>query len=881
VQLPQADIKEKQKSPGDPSAKPPAPPQTEDRETTDRTPKKQGFEDIAKALHKPNSVLKIDTAKLAVMSPAASNKYIKEVSKNYLDELYGGHKSMFSIFDELTDKELARAILNDGEMERLAKEHGIKPKATQPQTPSERAMLVRNPTEYSYVIQCAKNEAKETSAITVLTPVYEVFHRIIESFNCSLGLEPVHNPTEATTIYKPEVAPRMLDETYVTNIVKEHYKDTLQFNFRLRTRADLINMLGRVKDYNIDGTKSLVAFLKENHLHLIILWKSPPSFREAAIIIGATKYNDLIKTRREIVHLLKLENKTYENSQLELKWRKKTTDDMTKHMLVISTDPSIHEAVVAFLSQRNRNLNPSEFQEMYDFRYHSPSRDEDEKSYNKGIALQQEFINQMTCAILSGIRHNLFTFTPNNTDQDHKWADDQSIFDKLIGNDEALYAEDSQSRESPFVKLHCTGKGWVITWKKADDEIAKTYLENHFAKDMAYWTKEKYQSIGVQYPLEQQPETDEDSETASTNGDNEPGETMTEASVDEFGRTARGQSAQKEKQAETASTEPMSQLNNQVATSNASSSLTAQTMRQNAQGHGNEYLPETLPTYSSASNTYQIPDNGQTMDIQQFSQLLKVVEIQTEKVMTTKLGTALAFYDPARGIKNMVVNEMNALHNTIKSEFALNHRIEPLHEKGSAIPRVRSLNDISQISAPTIARVTTKKISNDIATKATAAITDGDNRNEPPKVSASFAPNFNPYFGMNPMATEFQLSQGIEMGTPINTIIHPPEPGSYRGQLRDIGDEIMKTLDEQLKTADDSGKSTEIQEDRSIMETTDESEVKGDISLQDEANKEPRKLRPRHPPDPQRELNNQTQHESSTGEPPPSPKPGKSSRKKT
>jgi hypothetical protein len=643
-------------------------------------------------------------------------------------------------------------------------------------------------------------------------------------------------------------------------------------------------MLGRVKDYNIDGAKSLVAFLKENHLHLIILWKSPPSFKEAAIIIGATKYNDLAKAKREITHLLNLENKFYEVSQLELKWKKKSTDDMTKYMLVLSTDPTIHEAVVTSLSQRNSNLNPSDFQETYDFRYHSPSCDEDEDSHNEGIALQQDFINQMTCAVLSGIRHNLFTFTPNNNDQNHKWADDQSIFDKLIGNDEALYAEDSQSKESPFVKLHCTGKGWVITWNKADAETAKTYLESHFAKDMAYWTKENYQSINVKYPLEQQSEPDEDPETASTEDDDEPGEITSEASLDEFGR-ARGRSTQQKKQAETASTEPMSQLNSRAMTSNASSSLTAQTMRQNAQGHGgNAYPPDTLPTYSSANNTYQIPDSGQTMDIQQFSQLLRVIENQTERVMTAKLGTALAFYDPARGIKNMVVNEMNALHNTIRTEFALHRRSELPQEKGSEIPRVKSLNDISQTSAPTIARVTTQAISNDIATEVTAAITNGDNEEEAPTVSGSFAPYFNPYHEMKPKATESQLSQGMETGTPIGTIIHPTEPGSYRGQLRDMGDEIMKTLDEQLKNADGSEKSTEIQKDcpteLQASETTDESEVEGNISSQDKTTKEPRKLRPRHPPDPQRELNNKTQLESSTGEPPPSSNPGKSSRKK-
>jgi hypothetical protein len=904
VQLPQEELKKaakkttEKKPPLKPPNAPTTPLQNGEEEKNSGTPKKSGTTDVAKALHKPNTVLKLDIAKLAVMSPGASNKFIKEVSKSYFDEYYGGHERFFQVLDQLNEKELFRAILNDGEMQRLAKVNGINPIPAQPQTPSERAMLMKNPTEYSYVLQCARTDAKDTSAAATITPVYEVFHRIINSFDCTLGLEPVHNPTEARTIYEPEVVFQMLDERYTTSIVKENYKDTLHFNFRLRTRADIINMLGRVKDYNIDGTKSLVAFLKENHLQLYVLWKSPVSFQEVVMITGATKYSDLEKSLREIVYFLNQDGKAYENSQLELNWKRKSMDDVTRYMLVLSTDPSISKDVAMILMERSSDMNPSEYQEIYDFRYFLPCEEEDEESYRMGIESQGDFIEGMTCAILSGIRHNLFRYTPHTTSDDHKWADDQNIYDKLIANDEALYAEDSHSRESPFIKLHCTGKGWVITWHKDSDEVAKTYLRFHFAKDMAYWTKEEYHSIGVKYPLEQDPESEDDTKSAPAEQASMQDEEDADSEVraDEFGRAIRKEKENTEKQTGTAPTELTSQTNSRDMTSNASSSLTAQTMRQYAQGNGYggwAYPPGTLPTYPYTNSTYQIPNNGQIMDLQQFGQLLKVIENQTEMVMTHKLGTALAFYDPAKGIKSMFMTEMNALHNTIRNELAMN-RTNSATEKKKTIPRVKSLNDVGTVETITIERNAAQAKSTAQATSTSqvtlsAPITgvtgaDTSEKNEMEIPRGSFAPTFNPYPEPRPKAANSQATQSVGNGTPIGEVLHPPTPTSYRGPIREMGDAVIKALDQQLKTAEESAELTENQESSSAEELNPEEDNKSNEEAsgqpsEDDSTMEPMKLRPRRLPQSQCKLNEQTPPETTTGDPPPSTKPGKASRK--
>jgi hypothetical protein len=44
----------------------------------------------------------------------------------------------------------------------------------------------------------------------------------------------------------------------------------LQFHFRINTQADIINLLGHVKDFTVDGTKLFSTWLKEQKIHLHI-----------------------------------------------------------------------------------------------------------------------------------------------------------------------------------------------------------------------------------------------------------------------------------------------------------------------------------------------------------------------------------------------------------------------------------------------------------------------------------------------------------------------------------------------------------------------------------------------------------------------------------
>eukprot|EP00956_Cyclotella_meneghiniana_P015443 scaffold23702_cov53-Cyclotella_meneghiniana.AAC.3 len=230
--------------------------------SSNNTPSKQIKVDSAKAIHKPNTVINLDTSKLLLMPNDVAVKHLLGQLKPYLDEHYGHHDKIFKLLEGKEKEEIARLILSEGDLERLASDNRIYP-TSRAQTPSDHDKLKTNPVAYSYVIQYAKENAAGKAANDLLMELYRMLHPIINSFHCHLGLEPMHNASEETTILEPDVMYGILDDTFTSNITKEKYKDTLQFRFRIVTEADIINLLGHVKDFTVDGSKPLSTWLKE------------------------------------------------------------------------------------------------------------------------------------------------------------------------------------------------------------------------------------------------------------------------------------------------------------------------------------------------------------------------------------------------------------------------------------------------------------------------------------------------------------------------------------------------------------------------------------------------------------------------------------------
>jgi hypothetical protein len=252
--------------------------------------------------------------------------------------------------DNLETNQLARLILVPGELERWAKDHGATPMSSRKQSQRQIDALRNNDTEISYVIQFSKKHAKDLKALDALVLLYlNVLHPIANSFHCQFGLEFVHLPNNGETIWDPDDIPEEgLDDAYIVNTMNEKYDDTLSFQFRVITRVDMVNMLSRVKDFNVHRvtpSKNLATYLKEQKIYLTLIWKSPPEFEEVASMVGPTPHTKARTVYEEIdtwlkrIHDIVLNPGSFKARIRELP--KKEGGD--QEMLVILSDPSVHK----------------------------------------------------------------------------------------------------------------------------------------------------------------------------------------------------------------------------------------------------------------------------------------------------------------------------------------------------------------------------------------------------------------------------------------------------------------------------------------------------------------------------------------------------------
>jgi hypothetical protein len=482
----------------------------------------------------------------------------------------------------------------------------------------------------------------------------------------------MYNESSSDVIYETGSLFGMIDDTYVSNITKEKYMDTLHFSFRIITRADMVNMLGRVKDFNVDEKQTLAEWLKAQQIHLMILWKAPPSFEDVAMLSGPTKYTNSIMALQEITHWLHIETEVdYEPSQLRVKWRRKQMGSEMASMLVLSTDPSISDKVTATLTKKSKDCERMAYNETYDYRFFAPSADIDEKSYNAGIKAQLHYISQRRCAEIKGIKYDLFNYTPK---REGKWADEETVCDKLLDKDKKLFTMSGISHTTPFTKIYCTGTCWVFSWLIEDEETAKFFLDFEFQKQLSIWVENNDLAITITYPFNQDCASESIQEPASETGF---GYDDSKETTDEFGRVSQ-ETIKKaaSKKSDTMITALTSQSTEREMTSTASSSLTASTIQ--PPNHGGRTQPPNVP------NPYALSDSGQLMNIQQFTQLQKVVERQTSTSISSHFNTVLAFHDPDRGIKQLIAEE---IRKAIRVEMTINRNLNQLDCGSAHMPK--------------------------------------------------------------------------------------------------------------------------------------------------------------------------------------------------
>ena len=218
----------------------------------------------------------------------------------------------------------------------------------------------------------------------------------------------------------------------------------------------------------------------------------------------------------------------------------------------------------------------------------------------------------------------------------------------------------------------------------------------------------------------------------------------------------------------------------------------------------------TTANYTSQPYSFQFHDNGQVVNMQQLNHLFQAVEKSTYSVVSNQFTQVLAFHNPVNGIKNMITDEFNKLHDTIKSERATQNleHFNSTAPKPTAIPRCQSFNDIQQRMSRDISRfiapIDKEEVDSILETKSgpQANRAQQNSQSNVATIPGSYSENFVPHPERVP-----QPSQDSNDGsaTPINQVINQP-PGSYHGEIRNIGDNLMRNLDDQLKTMDESVK---------------------------------------------------------------------------
>jgi hypothetical protein len=302
---------------------------------------------------------------------------------------------------------------------------------------------------------------------------------------------------------------------------------------------------------------------------------------------------------------------------------------------------------------------------------------------------QSEYFKELVHLRLQGISHDLYSIDPNLSKTN--WADDGTISQLLLGQDEPLFYIDKVAQYSPFRKLYQDGRSWTLLWTMDNHTTAKYYLDREFRTDLSKWTGANYESLyyKVHNPTK---DTHDDTDTASvTESQSQSGNNETKPKTEEFGRAPQPvTTSQKDAKPATITTERASQTTNPISSitqTNSYSQLDQYGMYGGAYSPGAAYngaayypayanggYPQpqayTTANYASQPYSFQFHDNGQVVSIQQLNHLFKAVEKSTYSVISNQFSQIMAFHNPVNGIKNMITDEINKLHDTIKFERA-------------------------------------------------------------------------------------------------------------------------------------------------------------------------------------------------------------------
>jgi predicted house-cleaning noncanonical NTP pyrophosphatase (MazG superfamily) len=135
------------------------------------------------------------------MSNEVAIDYLNKLLKPYLDQYYGKSEEILEFLKNKIREEIIGLILNEGELERLTSMNMIYP-TSKAQTASDKDKLRLTKCDHSFVLQYSRENAAGLSAIECTMEIFKILHPIANSFQCSIGLEVMHDASEESTIYE-------------------------------------------------------------------------------------------------------------------------------------------------------------------------------------------------------------------------------------------------------------------------------------------------------------------------------------------------------------------------------------------------------------------------------------------------------------------------------------------------------------------------------------------------------------------------------------------------------------------------------------------------------------------------------------------------------
>jgi hypothetical protein len=189
------------------------------------------------------------------------------------------------------------------------------------------------------------------------------------------------------------------------------------------------------------------------------------------------------------------------------------------------------------------------------------------------------------------------------------------------------------------------------------------------------------------------------------------------------------------------------------------------------------------------------------VNIQQLNHLFKAVEKSTYSVISNQFSHIMAFHNPVNGIKNMITDEINKSHDTIKIERATRN-LEHFNSttaipESTPIPRRKSFNDMKQKKpfdpSRIIVSLNKEEVDSILETKPCPQANDAQQNRQSnvATIPGSYSENFRPPPERVPRPSQ-KSNDGRK--TPINLMTNQT-PGSYHGEIQNIGDNLMRNLD--------------------------------------------------------------------------------------